>query len=292
MRQMLTTLLVAILVLLAGCSAGPTGDTTAPDAAPDGTDVTTAGSTDTPGDGATTADAPGDDTVTATPDGSAPAGVDFYLSDRPSVIDEFDHLNVTVTKVGVHRAGAGDGDGNATENGSEAGEWLEFDVNATADLTRLRGANASKLGTLDLPNGTYTKVFVYVSETEGVMDGETRRVKLPSGKLQLNKGFTVGDGEAPSFVFDIAVHKAGKSGKYMLSPVVSESGTGDEVEIRDVGDETDGADETDAENETATDDANADATATPTATTTQTPTMTTTTTATATTTADESTPAE
>jgi hypothetical protein len=59
-------------------------------------------------------------------------------------------------------------------------------------------------------------------------------VKLPSEKLQLNKEFTVGNGEAVDFVFDITVKKAGNSGKYILQPVVSESGTSDQVEIRDV----------------------------------------------------------
>ena len=250
MRRTLLVL-VALLAVLAGCTAGPAGDATTPDTpAPDGTHTTTATDAGDPShaDGETTTDAvPSNDGGA-----SASGGVDFYLSDRPSVIDEFDHLNVTVTRVGVHRAGADAG--NGTGNGSEAGEWLEFDVNATADLTRLQGANASKLGTLDLPNGSYTKVFVYVSETEGVMDGERTRVKLPSGKLQLNKGFTVGDGESPSFVFDITVHKAGNSGKYILSPVVSESGTGDEVEIRDIDPEAeaDDADESDADGEGVT----------------------------------------
>jgi hypothetical protein len=78
-------------------------------------------------------------------------------------------------------------------------------------------------------------VFVYVSEINATLDnGEQVNVKLPSEKLQLNKEFTVGNGEAVDFVFDITVKKAGNSGKYILQPVVSESGTSDQVEIRDV----------------------------------------------------------
>ena len=279
MRRELLTALVAVLVLLAGCSAGPAGD--APQTTTfDGTDRTTtadrtAGSDDTTtADGSTPADSPDG--------GSADKSVQFYLSDRPNAIGDFDHLNVTVTKVGIHRAG----------NGSAGGEWLEYSVNATVDLTRLLGANATKIGSFDLPNGTYTKVFVYVSDTRGVMNGTETRVKLPSSKLQLNKGFTVGQGEAPSFVFDIAVHKAGKSGKYVLSPVVSESGTSGEVEIRDIdADETEADEnEAEAETETATDDESVTTATTPTATTTtQTPTNAT---ATATATTEVSTPGE
>lgn len=233
MRQTLTVALV-VVVLLAGCSAGPGGDATTATETPtsDGTGATTTSAGDSTDDGTQTADGSSGDGA------SDDSGVDFYISDRPNAISDFDRLDVTVTKVGIHRAG----------NGSAGGEWLEYDANATVDLTRLLGANASKIGSLDLPNGTYTKVFVYVSDTSGEMNGTDKRVKLPSGKLQLNKGFTVGQGESPRFVFDIAVHEAGKSGKYILSPVVSESGTGDEVRIRDV--DREDANEDESENAT------------------------------------------
>jgi hypothetical protein len=44
-------------------------------------------------------------------------------------------------------------------------------------------------------------------------------------------------------VFDISVFEAGNSGKYILKPVVGESGTGDDVEIRDVDEEDDEGDD-------------------------------------------------
>ncbi len=279
MRQTLGVALVAVLVLLAGCSAGTGGDVTATHTTThDGTDTTTTADGATGGDTTTAADgSPSGDGA------STDSSVNFYLSDRPNAISDFDHLNVTVTKVGIHRTGG--------ENGSESGEWLEYDVNATVDLTRLLGANASKIGTFDLPNGSYTKVFVYVSDTRGEINGTDKRVKLPSDKLQLNKGFTVGDGESPSFVFDIAVHKAGKSGKYILSPVVSESGTGDEVEIRDVDAEDEESERgDDATGEETAEDSTSSTETTATVTPTTTTASATTTTATASTTTTTATP--
>ena len=123
------------------------------------------------------------------------------------------------------------------------GEWVEYEVdNRTVDLTRLQGANATKLSSFDVPNGTYEKVFVYVSEVNGTLkDGSDQRVKLPSGKLQLNSEFTVGNGESVDFVFDITAVKAGQSGKYILKPVISESGT--DVDIERVDDDDEGDDD-------------------------------------------------
>jgi len=126
-------------------------------------------------------------------------------------------------------------------------------VNRTVDLTELKGANATKLHALVAPNGSYDKVFVYVDGIEAALKhGDSVTVKLPSNKLQINKGFTVGDGQSVSFVFDLTVKQAGKSGKYVLQPLISESGTGEEVEIEDVdeGEDDDEREDEDVEDET------------------------------------------
>ncbi|MFC6786706.1 DUF4382 domain-containing protein [Halobaculum halobium] len=159
----------------------------------------------------------------ASEDASGQSSMDFYLSDEQNAMGDFAHLNVTVTSVGLKQAGNDSG-------------WVENDVDdRTVDLTTLPGANATKLGTFGVENGTYTKVFVYVGEINATLEnGDSTTVKLPSSKLQLNKEFTVGNGEDVDFVYDMSVFKAGNSGKYILKPVVSESGTGDEVPIEDV----------------------------------------------------------
>ncbi|MFB6304550.1 MAG: DUF4382 domain-containing protein [Haloferacaceae archaeon] len=197
MTRRLGAVLVAALVLLAGC-AGAGGPAT--------------GGTDAGESGGTT-------------DAAGTAGtVEFYLSDERNDIDDFRHLNVTVSRVGFR---------------NESGNWTEYPVDdRTVDLTRLQGANATRIANFSVPNDTYTKVFVYVSEVNGTLvDGSDQRVKLPSGKLQLNQKFTVGANESVDFVFDITVRKAGKSGKYVLQPVATESGTDVPIEERDGGDD-------------------------------------------------------
>jgi hypothetical protein len=133
----------------------------------------------------------------------------------------------------------------------EAGGWTEYEVDSrTFDLTELQGDRASKLSDLTIAAGEYNKVFVYVADVEGVVDGETVNVKLPSQKLHLNKGFTVGENESVEFVYDITVHEAGNSGKYILKPVISQSGTSDEIAIEDV-DETEESDDEESAEEHA-----------------------------------------
>jgi hypothetical protein len=102
------------------------------------------------------------------------------------------------------------------------------------DPTGLRGANATLADEYDVPNGTYTTVFVHLSDVEGTLEnGGSTRVKLPSGTLQVNKGFTVGNGSSVEFVFDVTVHKGAKSGMYILRPVVDGSGTDVPIESVD-----------------------------------------------------------
>ena len=222
------------------------------------------GGTPTAGDGASDGAGSGDGAAT-----SESGTVDFYVSDQPNDMDDFEHLNVTVTTVRFHlveenaTAGTASETATATESPntttptitavkdeteteeaeddeSEDGRWVTREVNATTvDLTRLRGANATLVERFDLPAGEYDQVRLEVSETEGVLkDGSTTEVKLPSERLKLTQEFTVGDGEEVDFVYDVTVHKVGNSGKYVLRPVASESGT--DIPIERVDGETDG----------------------------------------------------
>lgn len=207
MVRRLSASFVVLVVVLAGCTGAPTG-------------------TDAP-----TSTATGTDGPAASVDGGQ---VNFYVSDERNAISDFRHLNVTITKVGFQRGG-------------ESGTWVEKSVdNVTVDLTELQGENATLVDSYDLPNGTYTKVFLYVGETSGTLaTGEETNVKLPSEKLQLTKPFVVDNGSEVDFVFDVTVMEAGNSGKYVLKPVVGESGT--DVPIEEVGsDEPENDDELNA----------------------------------------------
>ncbi len=155
--------------------------------------------------------------------GQAGATANFRLlvSDEPNDIGDFSSLDVAISKIGVLAA--------------DSDNWTEITVDPpqTVDLTILQGDNASAVWEGAIPSGNYTKVFVYVDNVTGVLAGSSGQsstnatVKLPGGKLQISKPFTVsnvGGSAIVSFVFDITVIKAGESGKYILKPQVAASG--------------------------------------------------------------------
>jgi hypothetical protein len=245
-RKTFGAVVVAALLVTAGCA----GSVPAGPATTDGTDTARDGT----GESGSTGES---------------GTVAFYVSDQPNAIGDFEHLNVTITRIGLHRTGDLENgtatnatatatnettttsstddddaaDDDADDDRAGDGEWIEHEVDRrTVDLTELTGANASRLGVLDAPAGTYDRAFIYVDDIDATLTtGEQVRVKLPSERLHVNRAFTVGDGEAVDFVFDISPHRAGNSGKYILRPVVSQSGTGEEVDIR----ERDGRDDDD-----------------------------------------------
>ncbi len=139
-------------------------------------------------------------------------------------------MNVTISSIRLHRVGG--------SSGGDASGWITYHVdNVSVDLTQLPGPDAVRLSSFGVPKGTYTKVVVDVTRVDATLEnGQRTAVKLPSNELQLDRGFTVGDGEGINFVFDITVHEAGKSGKYVLKPVVGQSGTDHEVALDVVGD--------------------------------------------------------
>ena len=144
----------------------------------------------------------------------------FLISDDVNAIDDFASVNVTISKIGVQRGG-------------ESGNWTEFTPGITeVDLKPLVGENALAIYSGNLAPGEYNKVFIYVSEVNGILTselgGEKANVKLPSEKLQISKPFTVSEDTITSFVYDVTVVKAGQSGQYILKPQIAQSGADQE----------------------------------------------------------------
>jgi uncharacterized repeat protein (TIGR01451 family) len=140
----------------------------------------------------------------------------FLISDEVNDIDDFASLNVTISKIGVHQGG-------------ESGNWTEFDLGdpgESVNLTELKDTNATEIWSGELKNGTYNKVFIYITAIDWELkEGNgTSEVKLPGGKLQISKPFEVKDGIVTNFVYDVTVIEAGKSGKYILKPQIAQSG--------------------------------------------------------------------
>jgi hypothetical protein len=164
------------------------------------------------------------------PDESIPTGVEivsaiqtdndknftFLVSDEENAIGDFSSLYITVEKIVLLRSGDSD-------------TLIEFVPSITEfDLTLLQGDNSLELWNGIIPEGKYSKIFVYVSEIKGVLKstGEEINAKLPSGKLQLATSFQISSANITSFTFDITVVATGNSKhgiRYNLKPQASES---------------------------------------------------------------------
>ncbi|MDS0220361.1 DUF4382 domain-containing protein [Haloarcula sp. S1AR25-5A] len=116
---------------------------------------------------------------------------------------------------------------------------------ATVDLTEVVGDKAISVLDGELEEGQYSKIELSAESVDGIVDGESVDVKIPSEKLQIVKPFEVVAGESVEFVFDINVVKKGNGG-YNLLPVISKSGVaGKDVEVEEVGEGADADDESD-----------------------------------------------
>ena len=140
----------------------------------------------------------------------------ILISDDTNAIDKFDSVNISISKIGIHR-------------NDSTGNWTEFVPDITEiDLKPLTGENALEIWSGNVTAGEYNKVFIYVDNVTGTLiqdyGGGQPEIKLPSNKLQISKPFTISENDTTSFVFDVTVVEAGKSGNYILQPQIAESG--------------------------------------------------------------------
>ncbi len=209
-RNVATLAAVLLLVFMVGCVPVPAG-VTPPPAPEEVTPSSTAEPIPTP---------------------MPEANFRLLISDEVNAIGDFDSLKVTISSVGVHRAG-------------EDGDWIEpLDIEKELDLVDLQGDKATKIWSDTLPDGDYNKVFVYVSDVNGILtNGDSTDVKLPSEKLHINTHFSIPDDSPVSFVFDISVVAAGteQSGiNYILKPVVGQSGPNQNfIDVSSLGEDED-----------------------------------------------------
>lgn len=210
----------------------------------------------------------------------------LLISDRPASIDDFDELNVsfdrsrifaedaeetgettdgTETELETEDDEPEDGENNTEDeteaetedSGADDGDQRGFHIidldEETVDLTQVVGDKAIDVFEGNFEEGRYTKVELYAADVEGIVEGESADVQIPSGKLQIVKPFEIVAGETLSFVFDINVVKKGQRQEYNLLPVISESGVaGEDVDVEEV--DTEATDATEAQNGTDTAD--------------------------------------
>jgi hypothetical protein len=144
----------------------------------------------------------------------------LLISDDVNAISDFNSVNVSISKVGLFS--------------SENGGWLEFEPDVDeVDLTTVQGDKTQQIWRGDLPEGEYTRVFIYVSNVQGLLkealgeNDQSVEIKLPGNKLHISETFQISEGSVTSFTYDLTVIATGneKSGiKYILKPQASESG--------------------------------------------------------------------
>ena len=121
-----------------------------------------------------------------------------------NAIGDFRRLELTVTRVGFERA--------EDEADPAGGGYVEYAVDGrTVDLTGLRGPNAVRIASFDVPPGTYRRAVAYVSRARGTLrDGARVEVSLPDGPLAVARRLTVaedGTTDAVTVGFDVAVRR-------------------------------------------------------------------------------------
>jgi hypothetical protein len=144
----------------------------------------------------------------------------FLISDDVNAISDFESVDVSITKIGLFS--------------SDNGGWMEFEPDIKeVDLTTVQGDKTQQIWRGNLPDGEYTKIFIYVSNVQGVLkeviatNGQLVGIKLPGNKLHISKTFQITEGTMTSFTYDLTVIATGneQSGiKYILKPQVDESG--------------------------------------------------------------------
>ena len=157
---------------------------------------------------------PGPVPVVPSPQPSTEGNFVFLISDEVNAIGDFESLTISISKIGLLPGGDTD-------------QWVEFEPEVNeVDLTLVPGDKTKEIWRGNVPEGQYTKVFIYVTGVHGILKGtgQTVDVKLPSQKLHISKPFQVTSGSVTSFVYDITVVKSGESGQYILLPQVDQSG--------------------------------------------------------------------
>jgi hypothetical protein len=145
----------------------------------------------------------------------------LLISDDVNAIGDFQSVDVSIEKVGLFS--------------SDNGGWIEFEPDMrVVDLTTVKGDKTQQIWRGNLPEGEYTKIFIYVSDVQGTLreavaaaNGRIVDIKLPGDKLHISKTFQVTEGEVTSFIYDLTVVATGnaQSGlKYILKPQASDSG--------------------------------------------------------------------
>lgn len=167
-------------------------------------------------------------------DGEGGTGtVSFAITDAPT--DEFQKVEVTISRVAIHRSGSGDDDATASgtttaasntstatatatstnattsQDAGPSSGWITIVSTArTVDLLALhRNNTAETLGFADVEAGHYQQVRFYIDQVVGTRhDGSVVTMTVPSGVARTSGSFTVEAGGNTTLTAEIDLDRS------------------------------------------------------------------------------------
>ncbi|MDX1638124.1 MAG: DUF4382 domain-containing protein [Balneolaceae bacterium] len=146
--------------------------------------------------------------------------INVHLTDAPG---EYEEVNIDVQSLRIHYTPA------SSDTASGEGKWIDLPVEPfTTDLLELNNGIDTLLASAELDPGTYRELrMVLGGNNNVVVDGQSYNLKVPSGqasgyKIKFSTELEPEEELDITIDFDAArsVHQAGKSGKFILKPVV------------------------------------------------------------------------
>jgi len=137
---------------------------------------------------------------------NGPGRLIIKITDAPFPIDMIDLAAVTITRVEIRKAGDEGMDGNPFV--------VVSDDTMTFNLAELRNGIVEALPEIEIPQGDYDLVRLYVEEASlKVKDGDLYTVKVPSGqqtgiKIFINPGLTVSGGLTSELLLDFDLSRS------------------------------------------------------------------------------------
>lgn len=151
------------------------------------------------------------------------AHMNVHLTDAPG---EYQEVNIDVQGLRIHYTPSSSDTADAD---SADGKWIDLPVEPmTINLLELTNGVDTLLASAELDPGSYQELRLILGDENTVMvDSMSHNLKVPSGqqsgyKIKFKTDLEAGEELDVTVDFDAArsVHKAGKSGKYILKPVL------------------------------------------------------------------------
>jgi hypothetical protein len=152
------------------------------------------------------------------PKDSGSGRLSIKVTDDPFDISYVESATVTITKIEVRRAGLDTTDGNPF--------IVVWEDTLTIDLIDLRNGLTEEITNIEIPNGTYDLVRLYVDEAGLMLKGHANKynMKVPSGrqtgiKIFISPAITVSGGLTAELLLDFDLSRSFEMRGNMHNPL-------------------------------------------------------------------------